>query len=76
MKKTLGVVTITITALLVNGFLTLCVAQATKDPCAGKQGAALTECRALQKQQDAVNAKTAADKEKMKKLHDAMKNIK
>ena len=31
---------------------------------------------ALQKQQDAANAKTAADKEKMTKLPEAMKNIK
>jgi len=82
MKKVLSIMTETV--LVVNSFQTICATQASKDSCADRQGAALAQCQdrqakeklALQKQQDSANAKTAADKEKMKKLPEAMKNIK
>jgi len=84
MKKALSIMTVTVMALVVSSFQTFCATQASKDSCADRQGAALAQCQdqqakeklALQKQQDAAKAKTAPDKEKIKKLPEAMKNIK
>jgi hypothetical protein len=70
MKKALSIMTVTVMALVVSSFQTFCATQNSKDSCADRQGAALAQYQdqqakeklALQKQQDAANAKTPQTK--------------